>query len=428
MSQPAIRVRDLSKEYIIGGQQGQQTFREMLVGSVTAPFQRLCGIGRIAAQEQRFWALKDINFEVQPGEVIGVIGRNGAGKSTLLKILSRITEPTAGDVKIRGRVASLLEVGTGFHPELTGRENIFLNGAILGMSRREVKQKFNEIVSFAEVERFLDTPVKHYSSGMYVRLAFAVAGHLDPEILLVDEVLAVGDAAFQRKCLGQMGKMAKGGRTVVLISHNMEAVEGLCERAIVLSGGSVAYAGPARSAVELYLGTDQSQWPKTADAKHSHRPETLADNPALRIAHVEMQTAREAAIVSAGSPLQVEMTIDVIRPVEEVVAGWAVYSGDTCLLETRSIDSYPPISSLTPGRYVLRSTVQMPALRAGTYSLAVGLRDAAQTLDYLPGILQFRVEDCAPESLWFEGKAGFLNLSGTWTAPERTGAQSGGAP
>ncbi len=202
---------------------------------------------------EEFWALKDVNFEIRRGEAVGIIGRNGAGKSTLLKVLSRITEPSAGRVTIKGRVASLLEVGTGFHPELTGRENIYLNGAILGMTRAEIERKFDEIVAFAEVEKFLDTPVKRYSSGMYVRLAFAVAAHLEPEILVVDEVLAVGDAAFQKKCLGKMGDVAKEGRTVLFVSHNMAAVQNLCQHGLVLNAGTVVFWGDIRNAVDYYV-------------------------------------------------------------------------------------------------------------------------------------------------------------------------------
>ena len=202
---------------------------------------------------EEFWALRDVSFDIRPGEVTGIIGRNGAGKSTLLKILSRITEPTTGEVRLGGRVASLLEVGTGFHPELTGRENVFLNGTILGMSRSEIRRKFDEIVAFAEVEKFLDTPVKRYSSGMYMRLAFAVAAHLEPEILIVDEVLAVGDAEFQKKCLGKMGDVARGGRTVLFVSHNMSAVQALCSKAILLQGGQVERMGATGPIVAEYL-------------------------------------------------------------------------------------------------------------------------------------------------------------------------------
>ena len=227
MSDIVIRVDSLSKQYRIGGkQEGYRTLRDTLTETFVSPFRRarklLRGHAYGAAElDEIIWALRDISFEVKRGEVVGIIGRNGAGKTTLLKILSRITEPTEGYAEIHGRVGSLLEVGTGFHPELTGRENIYLNGAILGMKKAEIERKFDEIVDFAEIEKFIDTPVKHYSSGMYVRLAFAVAAHMEPEILLVDEVLAVGDAAFQKKCLGKMGEVAEGGRTVLFVSHNM---------------------------------------------------------------------------------------------------------------------------------------------------------------------------------------------------------------
>ena len=227
MSAPIIKVEGLGKEYVIGGREkANETFRDMLSSSLAAPFRRFRKLSGQVEAEERFWALKDVSFEVHEGEVVGIIGRNGAGKSTLLKILCRITAPTKGRVEIRGRVASLLEVGTGFHPELTGRENIYLNGAILGMSRAEISRKFDEIVALPDRE-FLDTPVKRYSSGMYVRLAFAVAAHLEPEILMVDEVLAVGDAEFQKKCLGKMRSTAQGGRTVLFVSHNMDAIRDL---------------------------------------------------------------------------------------------------------------------------------------------------------------------------------------------------------
>ena len=242
-----IKVSGISKSYRLGARQAPySTLRESLANAVRAPFAR-----RGAAETM--WALKDVSFEVEAGEVVGIIGRNGAGKSTLLKILSRITEPTGGRIELYGRVGSLLEVGTGFHHELTGRENIYFSGAILGMSREEIRRKFDEIVSFAEVEKFIDTPVKHYSSGMYMRLAFAVAAHLEPEILLVDEVLAVGDAAFQQKCLGKMGEVARAGRTVLFVSHNMTAVNQLCPRTIMLADGKVARTGPTAEVVPEYL-------------------------------------------------------------------------------------------------------------------------------------------------------------------------------
>ncbi|MCA1581402.1 MAG: polysaccharide ABC transporter ATP-binding protein [Acidobacteria bacterium] len=254
MSAGAIRVRDLGKEFRIGSQRSNyKTIRETVVGLAAAPYRRLVRRGKSRPSGEKVWALKGVSFDVNAGEVVGVIGRNGAGKSTLLKILSRITEPTTGSAEIHGRVGSLLEVGTGFHEELTGRENLFLNGAILGMKRSEILRKFDEIVAFAEIDRFIDTPVKHYSTGMYLRLAFAVAAHLEPEILLVDEVLAVGDVAFQKKCLGKMEDVAKLGRTVLLVSHNMAAVRSLCTRGIVLDAGGLAISGDIGSCVETYF-------------------------------------------------------------------------------------------------------------------------------------------------------------------------------
>ena len=255
---PIIKVENLSKQYNLGGRQNQHsTLRESLVETVRQPFKTL--LRNVTNNKNTFWALKDVNFEVMPGEVVGIIGRNGAGKSTLLKILSRITKPTAGKIELHGRIASLLEVGTGFHSELSGRENIFLNGAILGMKREEIIKKFDEIIAFAEVEKFLDTPVKHYSSGMYVRLAFAVAAHLEPEILVVDEVLAVGDAEFQKKCLGKMDEVSKGGRTILFVSHQMGTIAQLCQRAILLEQGKIAMDDKTGVVIEQYVNQNKTK-------------------------------------------------------------------------------------------------------------------------------------------------------------------------
>lgn len=258
MGDVAIRVENLSKRYRIGQGERYYALRDTLARAFTAPFRRWYSHARSSASNSQshdwIWALKEVSFDVKEGEVVGIIGRNGAGKSTLLKILSRITKPTEGLAEIHGRVGSLLEVGIGFHHELTGRENIFLNGAILGMKKTEILQRFDEIVAFAEVEKFIDTPVKHYSSGMYMRLAFAVAAHLEPEILLVDEVLAVGDAAFQKKCLGKMGEVAKEGRTVLFVSHNMAAIRQLCHTATLISGGQLVLGGDAREVAARYEG------------------------------------------------------------------------------------------------------------------------------------------------------------------------------
>jgi lipopolysaccharide transport system ATP-binding protein len=266
---PIIRVENVSKQYAIGAREASYgTLRESLSKAVRAPFG-----GRRAAplSDRTLWALREISFEVRPGEILGIIGRNGAGKSTLLKVLSRITEPTTGRIELYGRLGSLLEVGTGFHPELTGRENIYLNGAILGMRRSEIERKFDEIVAFAEIEKFLDTPVKHYSSGMYMRLAFAVAASLEPEILVVDEVLAVGDYEFQKKCLGKMGDISKDGRTVLLVSHNLPSIVNLCQRAILLNGGKIITTGEPAEVVQTYLSTTYSAggevvWPDLEEA------------------------------------------------------------------------------------------------------------------------------------------------------------------
>jgi lipopolysaccharide transport system ATP-binding protein len=297
----AIKVENISKQYVIGrNRRGEETFQEALTRLFTAPFRRVTGGLLRIEQSENFWALKDVSFEVARGEVVGIIGRNGAGKSTLLKIMSRVTEPSEGRVTIRGRVASLLEIGTGFHPELTGRENILLNGAILGMRYTEIRRKFDEIVAFAEVEQFVDTPVKHYSSGMYVRLAFAVAAHLEPEILIVDEVLAAGDAEFQKKCLGKMSDVAGAGRTVLFVSHNMDAVRRICGTGLFLSGGRLEFRGSIEQCVEAY-----SSKPPHGQVAHEIRfPEKALDTP--HILRIEI-------LDKAGKPLPRPRTWDYVK-------------------------------------------------------------------------------------------------------------------
>lgn len=282
MTEAIVRVANLSKKYRIGARrEAYATLREAITNKVRAPVKRLTG--NRSSENELIWALKDVSFEVAPGEVLGIIGRNGAGKSTLLKILSRITPPTLGRAELFGRVGSLLEVGTGFHPELTGRENIHLNGAILGMKRTEISAKFDEIVAFSELERFIDTPVKHYSSGMYMRLAFAVAAHLEPEVLLVDEVLAVGDIQFQAKCVGKMGAVASDGRTVLFVSHNIVAVQNLCKRAIWLDEGKVFHHGPTYDVVKKYLSAASSS---IASEKVWDDPSTAPGNEKVKVHRV----------------------------------------------------------------------------------------------------------------------------------------------
>ena len=293
---PAIRVENLSKSFRIGARSAEyRTLREAVSGAVAAPWRRLRDLSRWgeaggdlggAADSDHFWALKDVSFEVQPGEVVGIIGRNGAGKSTLLKVLSRITEPTRGRAEFRGRIGSLLEVGTGFHPELTGRENIYLNGTILGMKRREIDRKFDEIVAFSEIEMFLDTPVKRYSSGMYVRLAFAVAAHLDLEVLLVDEVLAVGDASFQKKCMGKMRDVGRSGRTILFVSHNAAAIELLCERCVWIERGQVKQEAGTREILSSYYRMHRNPSASKVDLREhgqrTSRSQTLMTSVCLR--------------------------------------------------------------------------------------------------------------------------------------------------
>jgi lipopolysaccharide transport system ATP-binding protein len=316
MSDIAIRVENLSKLYRIGAvQNGYKTLRDSLADAFSSPFRRLSSVVRghsAVISSDTLWALKEVCFEIKRGEVVGIIGRNGAGKSTLLKILSRITEPTEGYVDVYGRVGSLLEVGTGFHPELTGRENIYLNGAILGMKRTEIERKFDEIVAFAEVARFIDTPLKHYSSGMYLRLAFAVAAHLEPEILIVDEVLAVGDSRFQKKCINKMQDVGQQGRTVLFVSHNMPAITRLCQRAILLDQGQLLRDGPSSEVVSSYLSnglgtTAAREWsdPKTAPGGEIAR---------LRAVRVRTEDGEIAAAVDIRRPVGIEMEYDVIKP------------------------------------------------------------------------------------------------------------------
>ena len=325
MSDIAIRVEGLGKRYRLGEREPYRALRDVLAGLPRALVGRRGG-ERPASEP--FWALQDVSFEVRRGEVVGIIGRNGAGKSTLLKVLSRITRPTAGRARVYGRVGSLLEVGTGFHPELTGRENIYLNGAILGMRRHEIRRRFDEIVAFAEVERFLDTPVKHFSSGMYTRLAFAVAAHLEPEVLLVDEVLAVGDAAFQKKCLGKMGEVAREGRTVLFVSHNMAAVENLCGSAVLLERGRVTGRGDTRQVIASYLQATQSR-ERTAIAGRADRE----GDGRLRITDLAVYGADEAALPVCGGPATLAIRYEAAQTLRNVHISVGFYTpfGEGCL-------------------------------------------------------------------------------------------------
>jgi len=404
----AVRVEGLSKRYHIGAvrDRGYRTLRETLVEAAGAPFRRtwklLKGQATGAAElDEVIWALRDVSFEVPQGEVVGIIGRNGAGKSTLLKVLSRITEPTAGFAEIRGRVGSLLEVGTGFHPELTGRENVFLNGAILGMRRTEIVAKFDEIVAFSEVEKFIDTPVKHYSTGMGLRLAFAVAAHMDPEILIVDEVLAVGDAAFQRKCLGKMDEVAHKGRTVLLVSHNMATVTELCQRVILIENGRIAGDGNPGEVIGAYLSAGdvpQAQWSRSEGNSSTNGLDVEVDR--IRI----LAADEPQSIIPHHQDFSIEIAYRVKRPVRDLVVLcgvsndrgthlWTSYDTDTTHWAGRTRE---------PGRYT--STCRVPArlLRPGRYYLsACSLIPEIRVIETLTRVLAF---DVSPVGATFEAK------------------------
>ena len=318
---PILEVRGLSKKYILGRSRRQnESMRELILRGMHKPIDVLRG--QNGSQETEFWALRDVSFDVNHGDVLGVIGRNGAGKSTLLKIMSRITDPTQGYITVRGRLSSLLEVGTGFHPELTGRENIFLNGAILGMTKAEISAKFDEIVAFSEIEKFLDTPVKRYSSGMFVRLAFAVSAHLNPEILVVDEVLAVGDMAFQKKCLGKMSEVSQGGRTVLFVSHNMAVVQNLCSNAIVLSEGKLVLHGTAKDAIDFYLHSVRGEGSQGHVLDISKAPRRTGLRSALqRIEFYTRDNAPMCGTLPMGESLQVRVHFVLEEPRDRIEVG-----------------------------------------------------------------------------------------------------------
>jgi lipopolysaccharide transport system ATP-binding protein len=361
---PAIRVENLGKSYRLAHaaapRERYKTLRDSLTSLAAAPLRRLRNGGASGTQED-FWALKDVSFDVQPGEVVGIIGRNGAGKSTLLKILSRITKPSTGRVTINGRVGSLLEVGTGFHPELTGRENVFLNGSILGMSRREIAKRFDEIVAFAEVEKFLDTPVKRYSSGMYVRLAFAVAAHLEPEIFVVDEVLAVGDAMFQRRCIDRMSDLARSGSTILFVSHNMDLIPRLCDRAILLRKGVVAMSGPAPCVTDAYMSELNQLDGDDLDDRY-HTGNGQARFKSLRLVDANGNPTNTLA---TGDDLRCMMDIESTTHINDVAIAIVVKSTQGARLFTSWTQEVNFAATLSEGRQTFECRFQNVRLRAG---------------------------------------------------------------
>lgn len=367
MSQSAIRVDGLSKEYFVGSSEpAHSTFYDLLTSAIKAPWRKMSGTSSMPSGDQSFWALRDINFEVQAGEVVGVIGRNGAGKSSLLKILSRITAPTKGRIEVRGRLASLLEVGTGFHPELSGRENVFLNGAILGMTRSEVARKFDEIVNFAEIGKFVDTPVKRYSSGMYVRLAFAVAAHLETDVLLVDEVLAVGDAAFQRKSLGKMSDVARGGRTVLFVSHNLGAVRNLCSRALVFDRGELSFDGATEDGLARYEKAFSAGGGLVAHASFSG---PLADQ--LRITELTcIQNDEAVSVIDPLSPFSIELKGVSLRDFPAIELKIGLFRDG---IFVASCHDTPREAPLQEGEFTSRFQIPGDVFRPGRYTIGVGI-------------------------------------------------------
>ncbi|MBI4474332.1 MAG: ABC transporter ATP-binding protein [Acidobacteria bacterium] len=393
MSAAIISVENLSKCYRIKHQPRERytALRDVLAGKVRNLFLRRAEVSGAAAMEEDFWALQNVSFEIKRGESVGIIGLNGAGKSTLLKILSRITEPTRGRIQMDGRVASLLEVGTGFHPELTGRENIFLNGAILGMRRAEIKRKFDEIVAFAEVERFLDTPVKRYSSGMYVRLAFSVAAHMEPEILIVDEVLAVGDAAFQKRCLGKMHEVAEEeGRTILFVSHNIAAIRSLCRKGLCLNKGRVEAWGPIEAAVEHYLCTFLNR------AANGVIPDSLprqyfTSEARLRRVQLADNAGKAVMTVLTGEGLRVLVEWEVFEAINAMIEVGITDADGRQITQSFSSDGGMPAMRLNPGRYQVELRIYN-TIFPGRYFLLAGIHKLdGTTIDFVERVFDFEI-------------------------------------
>ena len=419
----AIRVENLGKLYRIGDRAFYKSLRESITNGFINFFGKLKKGNLLdKCPSSYFWALKDISFEVKKGEVMGVIGRNGAGKTTLLKILSRITMPTQGHARVRGRISSLLEIGIGFHPELTGRDNIYFNGAILGMKRQEIQQKFDDIVAFAEIEKFIDTPVKHYSSGMYVRLAFAVAAYLESDVLLVDEVLAVGDIGFQKKCLGKMDYIAGQGRTVLFISHNMSAVKELCSSAILLDQGRKIYSGAVDEVVNYYLESslDKLYSGEIAPAMHSVTSESFS----LDKISINNNAGQSVCHVKINEPLSIRLKFSVKQPVQNVRIG----IGFDTILGARIARLYHTDGGALPfsgdvGTYEVEVNIRNPLL-PNTYVINLtALSTLGQALlDYVPEALKFDVVELSVDDYVYQGyRAALVQIQGEWCQIKRVG-------
>ncbi|QJW98051.1 ABC transporter ATP-binding protein [Frigoriglobus tundricola] len=407
MTAPAIRVERLGKRYRLAhAQEGApyRTLRESIMTFAAAPFRKRGSV-------EEFWALDDVSFEVQPGEVVGVIGRNGAGKSTLLKILSRITKPTTGRVELNGRVGSLLEVGTGFHPELTGRENVYLNGSILGMSRAEIARKFDEIVAFAEVEKFLDTPVKRYSSGMYVRLAFAVAAHLEPEILIIDEVLAVGDAVFQRRCINRMAELSRSGRSLIFVSHQLDIIKKLCKRGVRLVRGRIEDAGPIEQVIQNYQ-SDYRELDQTTDAITGYR----TGNGKARFERLKLigQDRAPTGDLRSGQRLAVEIEIGAQQRVEGASIGLVLRTLEGARIVSSLTEEVGFTVALEPGPNAFVCSFEPLPLRPGrTLALELWLFDG-DVLDHVDVARIVDVVEGEPTEYSSRADQGALLCPYTW--------------
>jgi lipopolysaccharide transport system ATP-binding protein len=402
MSNIAIHAESLGKRYRIGGRARYFTLRDRLANAVKSPA-RWFSSNRPGGSEggpRHIWALRNVSFDMREGEVLGLIGRNGAGKTTLLKILSRVTQPTEGSAEIRGRVGSLLEVGTGFHPELTGRENAYLNGAILGMGKKEIERKFDDIVAFAEVADFIDTPLKHYSTGMQMRLAFAVAAHFEPQILLVDEVLAVGDLAFQKKCLAKMGEVAHAGRTIVFVTHQMNQIRRLCEKVIWMDGGTIRMAGPANEVVGAYESAVLSG--ETYGRGRDDSP--LAKGRFLRWEIVEPSVSAPNLIGQPG-PVSIRFTIDVRRPILRAIHGIALFDSERRLIWGNGARGL----NLEVGCHELTHELSELPLKPGAYSWRVTLWDEIELVDSWEAVPDLLV-GTQPLTHWLDEWAGILNI------------------
>lgn len=415
-SQIVLTVNNLGKCYAIGGLDELKTsFREMIIDLFLAPFKRYKRLSGKVDESELFWALKDINFNLKQGEVVGVIGKNGAGKSTLLKVLSRITTPTEGAVTIKGNVASLLEVGTGFHPELTGRENIYLNGAILGMKRKEISEKFNDIVEFADIEKFVDTPVKRYSSGMYVRLAFSIAAHLDPDILIVDEVLAVGDVKFQKKCLGKLKDVATSGRTVLFVSHNMEAVQNLCTKCIFLENGGVKRIGPTKEIIADYMSDLVEINPYDSHikriAKHDKLNVGLAKIASISVFDAENNSAIEFNIWDS---INIRFEVEVFDQQKESpnLAVWFCFTNQMGSV-VESFFQYDDLNGLKnfKGNKIIEASLSAVSLPPGHHAISCGILELddlgkREVIDWAENLITIKIKSQFNDGRVFDQRVG----------------------